>query len=269
MQTADYNIVIFGLSPGEKAAVTRLCQLTRHRSRRYTVIEEMNHTQIHVALVDGDDPDARLKWTESPSYLANCPALLIARDPEAANADDFSRCLGRGNFAGRLIRVLDELGLHEKRGLSQAVIDDGALAPEPRTDRRAEHQRYLAQALVVDDSEVVRAQMQQLLSIAGLQVSTVESAEAALDRVRHQQYDIIFLDVELPGMDGYTACRRLRSDSQQADCPVVMLTSRDSAFDRIRGVMAGCTRYLTKPVSAENLYDVLHQYVAKLSVATS
>lgn len=269
MHTADYNIVIFGLSPGEKAAVTRLCQLTRHRSRRYTVVEEMNHTQIHVALVDGDDPEARLQWTDSPSYLAHCPALLIARDPEAADIEDFSRCLGRGNFTGRLIRVLDELALNEKFGLSEVMVDDSALVPAPRTDRRAEHQRHLARALVIDDSEVVRAQMQQLLAIAGLEVSTAESAEAGLDRSRHQRYDIIFLDVELPGMDGYTACRRLKSCSQQTDCPVVMLTSRDSAFDRIRGVMAGCARYLTKPVSAENLYDVLHQYVPKLSVATS
>ena len=73
----------------------------------------------------------------------------------------------------------------------------------------------------------------------------------------------------MPGIDGYEACRRIKANAQ-ADYvpPVVMLTSRSSPFDRIRGSMAGANAYLVKPAEEAELYEVLDRYVSAGSPAS-
>jgi len=74
-------------------------------------------------------------------------------------------------------------------------------------------------------------------------------------------YDIILLDVVLPGIDGYQVCKNIRRNQDRKNIPVVMLTSRSSPFDKVRGSMAGCSSYLTKPVDYEKFHQVLDQYI--------
>ncbi|GAB4189109.1 MAG: hypothetical protein Tsb002_15840 [Wenzhouxiangellaceae bacterium] len=268
MEVADFNIGIFGLTHTERAAVASVCKLTRHRKRRYQLIDASNDSNIHIALVDGDDPDARSHWTASSSFHAGRPALLIARDPQSRTADGFNYRLSRGYFAGRLIRTLDEVAMEQFRSLPDFTVDDAGELPIMQNPSKVHFDASAPLALVIDDSEVVRMQMRTLLEMAGMRVALAASAEEGLGMADRNRYDIIFLDIELPEMDGYTACRRLKSKGSVSDCPVVMLTGRDSAFDRIRGVMAGCNRYLIKPVSAENLYLVLNQFVPQVTAST-
>lgn len=272
MENTEFNIGIFGLTHTERAAVSSVCNLTRHRKRRYQVLPEAKLGNIHIALVDGDDPEAQRRWTASSPFQVGRPALLISRDPDSNVNPAYSYTMNRGYFAGRLIRTLDEVAMQLFRSLPEMKIDDSGEAPQLIGQS---HLRTMGGgvdspvALVVDDSEVVRLQMQALLELAGMRVVAVESAERALEAVARQSFDIIFLDIELPEMDGYTACRKLKSRDRANDCPVIMLTGRDSAFDRIRGVMAGCSRYMIKPVAAEDLYSVLNQFVPRLQAKAS
>jgi twitching motility two-component system response regulator PilG len=68
----------------------------------------------------------------------------------------------------------------------------------------------------------------------------------------------------MPGIVGYEGCRRIKAgpSSERRPTPIVMLTSKASPFDRIRGKMAGCDAYLTKPVDPTQLYEVLTKFVA-------
>ena len=67
----------------------------------------------------------------------------------------------------------------------------------------------------------------------------------------------------MPGMDGYETCRRIKALPHMLKrVKVIMLTSRTSPFDRIRGKMAGCDAYLTKPVQAQTLYTTLNEYLS-------
>lgn len=269
MEMVDFNLGIFGLTHTERAAISSVCKLSRHRRRRYQVLDQKDSSNVHIALVDGDDVEARRHWTASSPFQAGRPALLISRDPKQQNAEGFSYTLSRGYFAGRLIRTLDEVAMHQFKSLPELKVDDDGEVPVFSPFQGMNTGSDTPVALVVDDSEVVRMQMRALLELVGLRVELAESAEQALAMSAQQTYSIIFLDVELPEMDGYTACRRLKSRGRAKDCPVVMLTARDSAFDRIRGVMAGCNRYLTKPVAAENLYMVLKSFVPDLERATA
>lgn len=118
-------------------------------------------------------------------------------------------------------------------------------------------------ALVVDDSTVVRRLMEFTLSAVGIEIDFAATGEDALALVRHSRYDIIFLDVLLPGIDGYRVCKAIRAGRLTKDTPVVMLTSKDSAIDKVRGIMAGSNVYLIKPLDRSELMQALEKCVPR------
>lgn len=102
-------------------------------------------------------------------------------------------------------------------------------------------------ALVVDDSATIRYYIGVKLSSFNVDIQHAESAEKAFELIKDNQYLCIFLDVMMPGMDGYEACRYLRKE-MRLTIPIVMVTSRDSPFDKMRGQISGSTDYLVKPI---------------------
>jgi two-component system, cell cycle response regulator len=118
-------------------------------------------------------------------------------------------------------------------------------------------------ALIVDDSAAIRAQMQSALLRIGGQRATHADADEALAQSTHHHYDLILLDVVMPGKDGYQLCRELRRNPYTRSAPILMLTSRSSPFDRARGALAGCTSYLVKPVDPKNFYAVVDKELVR------
>lgn len=102
-------------------------------------------------------------------------------------------------------------------------------------------------ALVVDDSATIRYYIGVKLSSFNIDIEHAESAEQAFEMVKKFQYLCIFLDVMMPGMDGYEACKYFRKE-MNVTIPIVMVTSRDSPFDKMRGQISGSTDYLVKPI---------------------
>ena len=86
------------------------------------------------------------------------------------------------------------------------------------------------------------------------------TAEEGIDRLKAMLYDVIFLDVVMPGMDGYTACKRIRQIPNYKNVPIVLLTSKSSSFDKLKGALAGCDTYLVKPINHNNFEDVLKKH---------
>jgi CheY-like chemotaxis protein len=108
-------------------------------------------------------------------------------------------------------------------------------------------------ALVVDDSIAIQKSIE--LKLAGLEqiagIDFADSGETALEKAETCQYDLIFLDVMMPGIDGYETCARLRKKPEYKKTPIIMVSGKTSPLDEVKGVMAGCTTYLTKPVQDE------------------
>jgi two-component system, cell cycle response regulator len=118
--------------------------------------------------------------------------------------------------------------------------------------------------LIVDDSIAIRAQLRALLEPYGLEVTEFDNAEAAINAASSTLFGCILMDVVMPGMDGYEACRRIKANKFfNRSSNVVMLTSKTSPFDHIMGKMAGCDAYLSKPIDPKHLYEVVSRYVAK------
>jgi twitching motility two-component system response regulator PilG len=122
-------------------------------------------------------------------------------------------------------------------------------------------------ALVVDDSTTVRRLMDLTLRPMGIDVEFADRGEDALALVKHRNYDIVFLDVMLPGIDGYRVCKAIKADKATKHTPVIMLTSKDSAFDKVRGIMAGTDVYLTKPLERTALLAAMKKCLLRLPAA--
>ncbi len=114
--------------------------------------------------------------------------------------------------------------------------------------------------LVVDDSPLMRTFLQNKLQPYGISPEFASSGEEALFKISKQHFDMIFLDVMLPGMDGYDVCKMIKKNKDNSLMKVVMLTSKDKTFDKIRGTMAGCDGYLTKPVDEMKLRAIIERH---------
>ncbi len=110
-----------------------------------------------------------------------------------------------------------------------------------------------AKILVVDDEPHIRRILQFLLEQEGFEVILAEDGQAALETLKSQQPDLILLDVMMPRMDGFTVLKHLRSDPDTATVPVIMLTAKGEASEKVRGLRDGANDYLTKPFNHEEL----------------
>jgi DNA-binding response OmpR family regulator len=108
-------------------------------------------------------------------------------------------------------------------------------------------------ALIVEDEASIREIVRLHLSLAGFETEEVADGRAALDRVRSHQFDLVVLDVMLPGVDGVTICRALRSEGPNQRAGVLMLTARDTEPDKVIGLESGADDYLTKPFGVREL----------------
>jgi signal transduction histidine kinase len=108
--------------------------------------------------------------------------------------------------------------------------------------------------LLVDDTIVNLKVAVEHLKAHGLDVITARSGEAGVERARLARPDLILLDVQLPGIDGFEACRRLKADPVTQDIPVIFLTALTDVDDKVKGFAAGGVDYITKPIQAEEVW---------------
>jgi two-component system chemotaxis sensor kinase CheA len=100
--------------------------------------------------------------------------------------------------------------------------------------------------LVIDDSLTTRMLEQSILESAGYHVDTAVSGEEGLEAAKRKRYALILVDVEMPGIDGFTFVERIRADSNLRDIPAILVTSRSAATDRMRGEQVGAQGYIVK-----------------------
>ena len=108
-------------------------------------------------------------------------------------------------------------------------------------------------ALIVEDEPAIREIVRLHLSLAGFETEEVADGRTALERLRADRFDLVVLDVMLPGVDGVTVCRALRSGGPNQRAAVLMLTARDTELDTVLGLESGADDYLTKPFGVREL----------------
>ena len=248
---AEYVLGVLGCTAIERALLTSVCRLSQVRNAKshsealphYRVAELYNDHAVDIYIADEREKDTLSSdWLSQLNGTAN-PVIWLC--PSAAPlSDDFSSYYLNRNKLGTVLRVLDE------------IVATHFSAPAKADHEALPHHT----CLVIDDSRLVRSQMELLLDEYDLASEFAEDAESGLLLAKQKHYELIFLDVMLPEMDGYKACKFLKSDKGTKNTPVVMLTSKSSPFNRMHGALVGCDRYLTKPVDPDKVEKVLRHY---------
>ncbi|MEN8130073.1 MAG: response regulator [Pseudomonadota bacterium] len=114
--------------------------------------------------------------------------------------------------------------------------------------------------MVIDDSKTIRKTAEILLKKQGCEVITATDGFEALAKVAEHKPDLIFVDIMMPRLDGYQTCALIKNNRIFKDTPVILLSSKDSIFDKARGRLVGSEQYLTKPFSKSDLLGAIKQH---------
>jgi len=240
-------------------------------------------------LAEADAEAAQQLCAQPEAYGTARPIDVLAADGRLAAVADGSlaACLRRANPGLRVISLLpsgweapapsqaDEdtpLVLDQPVTLSSLLeaMQEVLLSPEQRKRHRRALQRNASSAgnlhgakiLVVEDNAVNRQVARELLQSVGAQALLAEDGQMALDILARQRVDIVLMDVQMPGMDGYEATRRIRADAALAGLPVIAMTASALSEDRQRCLDAGMNDHVGKPIEPENLFAILGSYLA-------
>jgi twitching motility two-component system response regulator PilH len=119
--------------------------------------------------------------------------------------------------------------------------------------------------MLVDDSPTERAYCCKILRPRGYKVVEFENANDALDNIKELKPDLVIMDVVMPKLNGFQACRKLKRDDETKGIPVVLLTSKGEETDKVWGMRQGADSYLVKPADEEELLNVVKQYIGAAS----
>lgn len=278
MQNKIFVIGAYGIDTKDMLVLERIFKITEGRTRSYRVQEDGSGESIDIAMVNVSNKEAIKQWgTENLDSNGQplCPALLVGK---MKPKNDRFRFTPLPFFATRVLKSLDEITVEDLKYTPEITIDDSSnnsqqLQKANATGLSRQQVATLAEkgstgkgankraVLVVDDSLPVRQALEMKLTLMDYRVELATNGQQAMDLIDEKFYDSIFLDVVMPGVDGYEVCKKVKRNKKTKHIPVIMLTSKSSPFDKVKGKLAGCDSYLTKPVEHEEFQKIVSGYL--------
>lgn len=230
----------------------------------------------HFEVTDSADADVlitndEISSLESAKSKQNGNQLLVVSNDQACESGDIQ--LQRPLLVTRVMRTMETLSKRvtprkkpEAKPVAKSLTTpqtQSATKPSKTPVTTPDTTSVVTQpnaksylALVIDDSAAIRKQLEIELRTSGMQSDFAESGEEALERINDKNYDLIFLDIMMPGIDGYETCGEIRKNPRYKKTPVIMLSGKTSPLDEVKGVLAGASTYLTKPVKHQQFQEV-------------
>lgn len=118
----------------------------------------------------------------------------------------------------------------------------------------------MSKILIVEDEDSIAQLEKDYLELSGFQVEIENDGEAGLNRALKEDYDLLILDLMLPGVDGFEICRQVR---QNKNTPILMVSAKKDDIDKIRGLGLGADDYITKPFSPSELVARVKAHLAR------
>jgi len=263
--TRSFVLEMLGFQDAEKELLASTFRLTGRRAFSY--VEPSAPTdRPDIYLVNADNPEGLSKLKErSPNVHA--PAVLIGRDGDVHGWPLVERPIHWMRLFEQLDLVMQAALLERaRRKLASGGAWDGqtyrrSLDKNATTEPEYSEPKPIESVLVVDDSATVRAFMRAKLTPFRFDVDFASNGETAIDMAQGKKYTCIFLDIMMPGIDGYEVCKRIKASAATKDAAVVLLSSKSSAIDKFRGNWAGCDAYLSKPVSEDELLATIARFL--------
>lgn len=259
-QKRIFPISIIGFSDNERRLLRSMFLLTTERDRSYLIVERKEDPPGDIILVNGDDADAVTysKNSNNPKHPPKAPRLYLGN---TALINTHEKYVSRPITTTRLLEALDNITISELDFCPELMITDENIRHQSMSHHLPKKQisdsTTIYRALVVDDSRPVRELMKINLGLMNMAVDFAQTGEQALEMLYQKTFDIVFLDITLPGIDGYDVCKAIKANKNLKSLPVCMLTGKSSTFNKIKGKMAGCDVYLTKPVQSHDFMNVI------------
>lgn len=289
MKKDTYSVEVIGFSQTELMALTSVFDLSSRRVPKFVRHDDSAGASPDILLVDANDMDAVRKLGERSS-AGVIPTIMIG---DSNRGTDWP-LLARPIRWMKLFQAFDvaigvSAGVSPKPAATAGVASPSIPAQVSAAQPAARPVEVAAQipaarppmsvgemsgawraqnpqtdsVLVVDDNLTVREFMRNKLAPFNFNVDYAENGEQAIGYTGQKHYACVFLDVVMPGIDGYQVCKLIKANRSAQKTAVVMLTSKDSPFDKIRGSMSGCDAYLTKPVDEEKLLETIARFLQR------
>ena len=281
-EETGYLVDVIGFNETERLMLSSIFGLAARRDPSFQQREPSSAQRTDLYLVDVDNEASMAEFLAIRGRVP-APAVLIG----ASDRNTGLPLLSRPLQWARVLQSFDDAlqggapatsSENEKTMLLQRTSTGvGARTPAPGAAARtspgsanparsapaaARPKRPADAVLVVDDNATVRKFMETRLAPYGFNVDFAETGEQAVGLTGTKEYTCVFLDVVLPGIDGYQVCKLIKGNKQAVKrTAIVMLTSRSSPFDKLRGSLAGCDEYLTKPVDENHLLEVIAKFL--------
>ncbi|MDF1821143.1 MAG: response regulator [Alcanivoracaceae bacterium] len=240
-QTTKSRSRIFhiGLEPREVLVIKSMFRIAPELNNRYVFGEPTEDDPVDLVFVNADDEAAMNGWQSLHRKRPDCVGIMVSADGE--KRDESSKVIRKPLMFKKFVELLE------------LITSDDAHQSVVGSDGRPMN------VLVVDDSfparQFMKFKLQEIArGVANLEIDFAENGEKALQMAEEKHYDTIFLDVIMPGMDGYELCRRLKKHD---DCYIAMLTGQTTKVDKVRGDLAGCDKYLAKPPVDDEIRKVI------------
>ncbi len=117
--------------------------------------------------------------------------------------------------------------------------------------------------LVADDEPYVLRSLEFILKKEGYRVVTATDGVDALEKIRAEKPDLVFLDIQMPRKDGNTVCEELRQDPATQGLPIIMITAKGQEADRLHSLQSGADEYITKPYSPRKVADRVREILGE------
>ncbi|MDP5237891.1 response regulator [Uliginosibacterium sp. 31-16] len=150
--------------------------------------------------------------------------------------------------------ILDQLRAILGKNDAASIEADITPLPLERRARPRVNAREGTRVLVIDDSPTIVAVFRKILRTAGYVTLEAMDAERGVEMARTERPDLIFLDIVLPGMNGFAALRHLRRDPQTRDIPIIMISGNEQATEQFFGTRIGADDFMKKPFSRFEIF---------------
>ncbi len=258
---AENKLYCIGLTDKENLFFQRIVKLSVNR-RTHQFVFANNQQDADLLVVQGDQQSIdRIEINDAKK------AIIVAGDLKA-NKNYPEIVLPRPFLMSRVLKILDQAvdliaqPIETPAVNTQKVVETSSITAEKEQDDNeseasTNEDKKQLKALIIDDSLPVRMQLKIILDDSHIDSELAESGEKGLEFAVANDYDLVFLDIMMPGIDGYEVCEAMRKMDKMKKTPIIMLSGKTSPLDEVKGVIAGATTYMTKPINVEELQAVL------------
>ncbi|MGH8507905.1 MAG: response regulator [Gammaproteobacteria bacterium] len=263
MENATFTIATIGLGADERRWLQQIVETSQTQGLRFVPYVGSPGTAPDIVIIDSDTPQALQSWTgclKAKAQGKTISGIVLARERPADNP---KYLIQRPASATRLLAMLEKVAIEEHGAPCDAASVSSVSAEDTITyaaaGKRGAQGLPGVKALIVDASFPVRTQLKNAIKSIASHIDLAQTGDEAIEFINNKRYDIIFLDVMLPGIDGYEICRMVKRDPKKQTTPVVMLVADASPAETIRGKLAlsSCDAFVAKPMQPAVIDDVV------------